>query len=463
MSNNRPYGLEYPTQTGGFRWFSAGALLIDVDGHITDVNQEMVELLAMPLGQILGRSITSLLRKVLEAEEYEKVRSWRKNPCNIQNYRVSIYNGSGIRVPLEITVNVSSSRIILVAEPEVKSLPTQGSLANAVLEQVPWPAIVIDGSGKINVVNQAAEQILRASSASYEGRSVNVLDKHLPALSSLLFTTMFEGTNYRGITINSPERHGKKSSYLVDTKQLLDNTGAPIGAVAIMQSTMTFIDWQKKHNKRERISLISSVVEETVHKVRNPLTTIKGFLQLYKNRPDDLPWELLDDEIVNIELAIKDIQMLSQNYLGQTYHVNINEIITDLYPSIELMAQQFNIWIELYLDKRLATIRANEDKLKVLLTNLVSNALNAMPNGGVLTIKTLSGRGSTTLQVADSGMGISNDLMDNIFEPFFSTNKGSSGLGLTICEQIVESLNGNIQIKSKEKEGTVVNIVLPNN
>ncbi|MGE5398248.1 MAG: sensor histidine kinase [Chitinophagales bacterium] len=213
-------------------------------------------------------------------------------------------------------------------------------------------------------------------------------------------------------------------------------------------------------HRREMEDLISGFVEETVHKVGNPLTAIKGFLNLFNHQPQDIPWEIVNEEIENIEQAMHEFQMLSRNHSGHAERVNLKQVISDMYSRLEALTEYKGIWLEVYLDPKCNVITV-PDKLQCLISHLVSNAVQASPPGGVVSIYTYATKKQVILQIADNGCGIPDIYMDDLFRPFFSTFEGGSGLGLAICDQIVRKAGGTISVRSKVNDGTIVTVSVP--
>jgi signal transduction histidine kinase len=188
---------------------------------------------------------------------------------------------------------------------------------------------------------------------------------------------------------------------------------------------------------------------------------VKGFIQLYKDNPENIPWDLLLDEVSGIETTIQDFMMLSLNYREKNERLNLNQIIAELYPTIEITAHRKGVWIELYLEKSLINIDADSERIKALISNLTKYSLQAMPRGGILTIRTLSNKEQVTLQVADSGTNMSETYLEQACNPFQSNLDDDIGLGMTVCQHVVDSLGGSIHLYSTANTGTVVTVTIP--
>jgi hypothetical protein len=139
-------------------------------------------------------------------------------------------------------------------------------------------------------------------------------------------------------------------------------------------------------------NFISYLVEETAHRVRNPLTVVKGFVQLYRDNPQDIPWDLILDEVSGIERTLQDLMIFSHNYRPKPERINLNQVVAELFPGTEVIARQQGVWVELYLDRSPVNVIADSERIATLVNQLILNSLHAMPEGGILTIRTVSSK-----------------------------------------------------------------------
>lgn len=231
-----------------------------------------------------------------------------------------------------------------------------------------------------------------------------------------------------------------------------------VESVFVARDVFAYTAWQKQNQRISRMRLISDLAEETADKVINPLTSLKGFIQLYQNNREDFPWDVLVQELANIERAVQEVLVFSHNYMGQPERIQINQIINDVYESVEYAAQRRSIWMEVYLDDKIGTIKANSHKIRTLTSNLVLYSLNKTGDGGILTIETRRKGNTVTLELVSGRNGLKSGLDTDKSE---TVNPRDNDLNLVICEHIVDSLGGYIQIKSREKAETIVTVTIP--
>ena len=221
----------------------------------------------------------------------------------------------------------------------------------------------------------------------------------------------------------------------------------------------------------DKTSQLEHRIREVIHEVRNPLSIMNNYLGIlsYKLESDKPAQEDVQTIKSEIERISKILNRLTEpeNTTDETSPVDLNAIIADLTHVFQtsLFASK-NIQISLDLDERITTLHSNANALKQIYTNLIKNAVEALPANGQLMVYTqdyvnVDGKEHIELSVADDGPGISTDILPRLFSPVDST-KGAdhAGLGLTIVKNLVSELHGSISCRSSDK-GTSFHILLP--
>lgn len=215
--------------------------------------------------------------------------------------------------------------------------------------------------------------------------------------------------------------------------------------------------------RAEKLVAIGQISAKIAHEIRNPLTVIGGFANLIQRRtklqmPDQKYVEIIISEVSRLERFLSDVLTYSTEFPIERRELNINKLIIDVLLLFEKTFSQCGIAVHQYLDENISLLPGDKRRLEEVLIHLVSNAVNAMPEGGNLRIMSsqLSDPPRIRIEVADSGVGIPREVLDRIFEPFFTTKTVSSGLGLTVSREILKRHNGTIKIFSEVGSGTTV-------
>lgn len=226
-------------------------------------------------------------------------------------------------------------------------------------------------------------------------------------------------------------------------------------------------EWKKQDDalkKQEKLRALGQLAAGMAHEIRNPLTTVKGFIQLLDEESDnDFYNKIIFKEIEQIESIMKEYLMLANPYEEIKYaHHNINDVLIETIQFMRPEALLHKVEMNKALGDTLPFIYCEPKQIKQAIMNIFKNAIQAMPSGGNIYITTsLLPNGSVAVEVRDEGCGISKEMIDHLGEPFYSNKGSGTGLGLMVSYKIIENHCGTIQIESENGNGTNVRIILP--
>lgn len=207
----------------------------------------------------------------------------------------------------------------------------------------------------------------------------------------------------------------------------------------------------------DRLNLVGELAASIAHEVRNPMTTVRGFLQILKTR-DTLHenadyYDLMISELDRANGIITEFLSIAKTKTELYTVVKLNNLVDSLYPLI--LADATNQDKKVVLETEEVTeLSINEREIRQLILNLTRNGLEAMPSKGVLKIMTYMDANSIVLAVQDQGIGISKDILMRIGTPFLTTKEGGTGLGLATCYNIAERHNAKIDVESSSSGTT---------
>jgi two-component system, sporulation sensor kinase D len=222
---------------------------------------------------------------------------------------------------------------------------------------------------------------------------------------------------------------------------------------------------EKKENELQKLELVGTLAASTAHEIRNPLTGIKGLVQLlsekYTNEQDQYYFSVINDEINRINEIVSEFLILGKPTAQKTEIMDLRKIIIDIEPLIISEANLNNIKYHSIIPDTPLLIDSTKDQLKQVLLNLTKNAFESMQAGGLLTIKLVGLPNKCHIKITDTGMGIPDEDLERIFQPFYTSKEFGTGLGLVVCKRIIHSFGGEIHLTSKVNTGTQVDIFLP--
>jgi signal transduction histidine kinase len=271
----------------------------------------------------------------------------------------------------------------------------------------------------------------------------------------------------------------------VSHESILPSTLSLLNALAqtatnALDTRMLLEDLHRTHllmKRTDRLKSLETIAGGFAHEIRNPLTSIKTFIQLAPERKDDPDFirefsRIVLDDVYRIERLIEEILDYARYMEPKLTEEDVNDIVSSCLYFIEVKADSRGIKIEKELSPDLPRVMLDRQQIKQVLLNLFLNALDAMhEHGGVLRVRTRTlvkpgGTPWVQIETEDTGQGIQDTNLEHIFDPFFTTKHESgehegTGLGLTIVHQIIEEHRGDIQVKSSVGSGTTFLVNLP--
>lgn len=328
--------------------------------------------------------------------------------------------------------------------------------------------IYLDYQMKIKILNKEAERICGIERA-------RVLDKKATLVFENFgekFLKMLELSDYEDLrTANLKLKVQDQYVYVhVDSLRLLDKKGDLSGILVILQDVSTARAAIKQIQTTQMLMSLGELAAGVAHHVRTPLTTISGYLQVMVGRLEDDKYtvrkdvlENLLDEVSYINNVVKELILFAKPPIQKSSDVSVNTLTEDaLRLTFKEMGGE-NIHIDKQLASNLPSIYADYNLIKQAVVNIMQNAMEAMPEEGVLTLRSWlnADLNMLVISIADSGMGINPEILPRVFEPFYTNKLDRMGLGLPIAHRIVAEHGGFINISANDKKGTKVHLYLP--
>lgn len=218
--------------------------------------------------------------------------------------------------------------------------------------------------------------------------------------------------------------------------------------------------------RNEGLAAMGRATAEIAHDMKTPLMAIGGFaVQVSRSLPDGDPNRaklgLITGEIARMESMVFEMLDFSRSMEIHPTLVDLDELIRESVRVVGPLAEEKGIDLKINTGTAGRTLKVDAEKIKKVILNLLSNALEACRSGGTVSLEVKSLKTGIQLDVRDSGSGIEAEIMDQIFKPFFTTKKNGTGLGLAIATRIIEAHGGTITPRSNPEGGTTFSIHLP--
>ncbi len=213
----------------------------------------------------------------------------------------------------------------------------------------------------------------------------------------------------------------------------------------------------------EKLSVAGQLAAGIAHEIRNPLTSLKGFIQLLQSGATEkhIYYKIMLSELERIQLIISELLLLAKPQISQMRRIELRSILQYVQTLIESLAHMYNVHVISHFPNESIWIYGDENQLKQVFVNLMKNAIESMADGGELFLDVMLAETNVIIRILDQGCGMPEEVMRKIGQPFFTTKENGTGLGLLVSYDMIENHKGTIEVESIVGVGTTFTITLP--
>ena len=333
------------------------------------------------------------------------------------------------------------------------------------IETIP-DAIFIHSQNIYIYVNQAAMDMLGVQhKEDFIGQSIyDMIDPEYQELAEKRLNGVRDGNK----PTNNVEQRLRRSDGKFIFVEVSSRTIIYAGKEAIVTTAKDITNKKEETEgllqKSEKLALVGQLAAGIAHEIRNPLTSIKGFIQLFRSnyRSDEEYFDLVLSELDRINLIVSEFLVLAKPTAVVFKEKDLEILLKDVVTLINTQAIMNSIQISVEFESKLSLIVCEENQLKQVFINIIKNAIEAMPSGGIITVRgKVIEKDKVSICIIDQGSGIPEHRIPTLGEPFYTTKEKGTGLGLMTSYKIIERHHGELKISSKINEGTIVEVVLP--
>lgn len=335
------------------------------------------------------------------------------------------------------------------------------------LEYLPLAVLSVDREGNIKHSNAKAREITGISQETGGSGNIYNLSHDPDNPLALLKQTLEDKRIYREHNFTC-YLDGETKYYRLNTFTITGVQEQPAGALLTGCSISEQLLQEGQLSQRGKLAMIGELAAGTAHEIRNPLTSVRGLIQVLGKRfpKGDQALEhvkMMLTEIDRINYIIKELLLLARRTSPNLSFASLPAIIDDVLVLLEGQAHCKGINILREYNNQLPLVILDEDQMKQVFLNLATNAIYAMPEGGLLTISASFLQQEEIIEVKfkDTGMGIVKENMSRIFHPFFTTRAEGTGLGLPVSYQIVDNHGGKLSVESIPGSGSTFTVKIP--
>lgn len=433
-----------------------GCATIASNGVILFCNKNFADIVKLPLDRVIGSSIYNFIKSPY-LDEFSSFLSAREGSFRAEYH---LKTGDGFSTPvimsaISLTLDGDTFTCLVVTDLTVQRHSER--FVQMIFSQAKEPIIVCDRTGQISQANPAAVAMLKGQ----------LVGSHFDTAIPLFYSS--DGTPFRlRDAIHSDHTYGIEVQYVQNDDKpltLLINAGKfnfegedALGGCVVMLTDITDKCLLAEELARlDRLNVIGEMAAGIGHEVRNPLTTVRGYLQLFtrkaKYADDHKQFEIMIEELDRANLIITEFLSLAKNKSVELKPGNLNDTIQALFPMLQ--ADAFRLGHEIKIAASSIPVFCYDSKeIRQLILNIVRNGLEAMTSSGILTIRTYAEHDKIILAIEDTGPGIAEGIINKLGTPFLTTKEAGTGLGLSICYRIAERHGARIEVKTSSKGTT---------
>jgi two-component system sensor histidine kinase PilS (NtrC family) len=347
-----------------------------------------------------------------------------------------------------------------------------------IVQNVVSGLITVDGEERITSFNRMAEEITGYKFEEVYQEEVDSLFPGLSAWSRSVGGNPGEGGNrlrFLRWETRFARKDGARLILGFSISPLKDSVDREMGNILIFQDLTRLREMEEHVKRSDRLAAIGKMAAGIAHEIRNPLASISGSIEILKEElggstQNQALMGIVLREVHRLNSLIADFLLFARPISPGRERIHLNRLIEEIFQMLS-HSPDFNVLIRLDTEfEDELYIQGDPNQVRQVFWNLLINAAQAMPEGGMLRVRLRKGsprallpggRSYGEVSVIDSGMGIGEEEIGKIFDPFFTTKEKGTGLGLSIVHSIVESYGGKIAVQSQKGQGSVFSVFIP--
>ncbi|WP_137791129.1 PAS domain S-box protein [Bacillus sp. E(2018)] len=323
---------------------------------------------------------------------------------------------------------------------------------------------VVDLEGNVKYVSPSNRLLLGFDPSLYDGKKIQgFFHSDDRAKVRMAMNEMVQTQKPVKFEVRCKHAHGHWVTLEANATPIANDSDQPDSFVVVARDLTERKKTEEMLRKSDKLSVLGQLAAGVAHEIRNPLTSIRGFLQLLQSRASENEdyYEIMLSEIDRINSIVGEFMLLAKPQAMNFVQTDLRQLLRHVISILDTQAILTNVQIYFESEHDLPEIWCVDNQIKQVFVNMLKNAIEAMPTGGSVHIHLKKEGGYVIASFIDHGCGISEERLPTLGEPFYTTKEKGTGLGLMICYKIVENHHGKILINSKIDEGTTFSILLP--
>ncbi|MPM49965.1 Sporulation kinase E [bioreactor metagenome] len=427
-----------------------GYATITSDGTILFCNKNFADIVKAPLQQIIG----SPIYRFLKPHDKEAFACYLSSSQNSFKVECSLKTNANFCSPVILSaskITIEEDMLTCLVVTDLTEQRRIQMFTRIIFNQTKEPIIACNSHGQIIKTNPAADLMLGNQLLG------NYFDVAIPLFLESDGTryTLKQALEYdssSGVEVTFVRTDGGSLNLIINAGRFNpEEDDSVIDCVVTLTDITSQRQLYSELTRFDRFNLIGEMAAGIGHEVRNPLTTVRGYLQLFQQRPKFADqreqFTTMIEELDRANSIITEFLSLAKNKRVELKPGNLNGTIHALFPLLQ--ADAFRLGHQIQTDiGDISTLCYDDKEIRQLILNIVRNGMEAMKVSGLITIATYSENDKIVLAIKDTGTGIPQEVLDKLGTPFVTTKESGTGLGLSICYRIAERHNAKIKIKT---------------
>ncbi|KZE55317.1 PAS domain-containing sensor histidine kinase [Brevibacillus parabrevis] len=453
--------------------------IVGRDGKFIHVNKASVEQFGYSASDLLGNAIPCVPAEHIA--EMERCHSAVLNGKSIVSYEtVRVHkNGSQMHVSLsygpvldnagKVKGIICCSRDITERKRMEQALQDSQAHFRLITENMSEMIYVVKRDGTVAYVSHAHTTFLGYSSEDMIGIGPAVIDKIIHPEDQKKVSDLFRLSWRKEEEASGIYRLRHSQGHWVNVESRfkpVSNSDGVVDSMLIVSRDVSEITKTKELLRQsDKLSAIGQLAAGIAHEIRNPLTSLRGFIQLLNASITGVQrnyCQIMLSELDRINLIVSELLVLAKPQAVSFQQKDLSVMIHNVLSLLESQANLKNIQMYASTEKAMPPIACEENQIKQVLLNICKNAMEALPDGGEIYVQSQRiSEEHIQVSIQDNGCGIDPERIPRLGEPFYTTKENGTGLGLMVSQRILEDHGGSLHIESEKGRGTTANILLP--
>ncbi|MFC5602219.1 two-component system sensor histidine kinase NtrB [Sporosarcina koreensis] len=365
-----------------------------------------------------------------------------------------------------LTVKIGPQMKKLLIEKEVMSvtLSSKEGYLDLLFEHSHDSIAVFNLDQKLLAVNPAFEEMYGWKKEECIGKSIQLTPPSQFEEIAERQKYLLQGRSFKNIRSKEIRKNGTIFEAETTVAPIYDKNNKIVALSLITRDITEKLQAERLRIEAIKLNAIGEIAATVAHEVRNPMTSVNGFVQLMNEDPENpyrMYTEIMESEIERINLIANEFLILSKPNIKKRKELDVENIIIEVISLFEEELKHRQIECSLYLAEYQTTVFGNEESLKQVFINLMRNSMEAVRDGGNITFFNSIVNNMLSITLSDNGHGMDEETYKQLFLPFFTTKDGATGLGLVITKKIVLDHGGNIEFNGYRKIGAELIVKLP--